>query len=310
MFGSHLSIAGGLHNAALAAETLGMDTVQVFTRNQQQWKCKPLEDAAVADWRAHCDRLNFAHTVSHDSYLINLASPDDRLWRMSIDLFIEELKRCILLHIPYLVTHPGAHMDCGEDAGLRRVAQALDIVHEQVPLPPNGRKKGTGAFSNPARAGTKKGTGAFFDPAVVICLEITAGQGTCLGHRLEHLATIIERCKSPQRLAVCLDTAHLFAAGYNFRGRKYASFMKEVDRTVGLDRVKVLHLNDSKKELGSRVDRHEHIGRGHIGLDGFKPLVRDKRWRDTPKILETAKGKSDDGREWDAVNLETLKALI
>ncbi|HEY7119854.1 MAG TPA: deoxyribonuclease IV [Tepidisphaeraceae bacterium] len=290
MFGSHLSIAGGLHNAALAAETLGMDTVQVFTKNQQQWKCKPLEDAAIADWRAHCDRLNFAHTVSHDSYLINLASPDDRLWRMSIDLFIEELKRCILLHIPYLVTHPGAHMDCGEEAGLKRVAEALDIVHEQVPLTRRRGQNGVAA-------------------AVVTCLEITAGQGTCLGHRLEHLATIIEHCKAPQRLAVCLDTAHLFAAGYDFRGRKYAAFMREVDHTVGLDRVKVFHLNDSKKELGSRVDRHEHIGRGQIGLDGFKPLVRDKRWRHTPKILETAKGKSDDGREWDAVNLETLKSL-
>jgi deoxyribonuclease-4 len=144
----------------------------------------------------------------------------------------------------------------------------------------------------------------------VTCLEITAGQGTCLGHRLEHLATIIDLVKAPERLAVCLDTAHLFAAGYDFRGRKYPAFMKEVDRTVGSDRVKVLHLNDSKKELGSRVDRHEHIGRGHIGVEGFTPFIRDKRWRDTPKILETAKGKADDGREWDAINLEVLKGLM
>lgn len=286
MFGSHLSIAGGLHNAATAAEALGMDTVQVFTKNQQQWKCKPLDPATIADWRAHCTRLNFEHTVSHDSYLINLASPDEALWNKSIDLFVEELARCVLLGIPYLVTHPGAHMECGEDAGLKRVAQALDIVHQRVPL---SRKR---------------------SERVVTCLEITAGQGTCLGHRLEHLATIIELAKAPDRLAVCLDTAHLFAAGYDFRGRKYAKFMKELDQTVGVDRVKVLHLNDSKKELGSRVDRHEHIGKGHIGLEGFTPWMRDKRWRVTPKILETAKGKADDGREWDAINLETLKGLM
>jgi deoxyribonuclease-4 len=275
-----------MHNALLKAEELGMDCLQCFTKNQQQWRCKPLEQSAVGEWRSHCERQKFEHTVSHDSYLINLASPDERLWGMSIDLFVEELTRCVLLGIPYLVTHPGAHMDCGEEAGLKRVAAALDVVHERVP---RSRKKGE---------------------QVVTCLEITAGQGTCLGHRLEHLATIIDLVKAPQRLAVCLDTAHLFTAGYDFRGRKYAPFMKEVDRTVGLDRVKVLHLNDSKKELGSRVDRHEHIGRGHIGVEGFTPFMRDKRWRDTPKILETAKGKADDGREWDAINLEVLKGLM
>jgi deoxyribonuclease-4 len=285
MFGSHLSIAGGMHNALLEAEKLGMETAQVFTKNQQQWRCKPLEQSAVGEWRSHCGRLKFEQTVSHDSYLINLASPDERLWGMSIDLFVEELTRCVVLGIPYLVTHPGAHMDCGEEAGLKRVAAALDVVHERVP---KSRKKGE---------------------QVVTCLEITAGQGTCLGHRLEHLATIIDLVKASERLAVCLDTAHLFAAGYDFRGRKYASFMKEVDRTVGADRVKVLHLNDSKKELGSRVDRHEHIGRGHIGVEGFTPFMRDKRWKVTPKILETAKGKAEDGREWDAVNLEVLKGL-
>jgi deoxyribonuclease-4 len=213
MFGSHLSIAGGMHNALLEAEKLGMETAQVFTKNQQQWKCKPLEDGVVTEWRSHCTRLAFEQTVSHDSYLINLASPDERLWGMSIDLFVEELMRCMLLGIPYLVTHPGAHMNCGEEAGLKRVAQALDIVHDRVPLT---RKRGE---------------------RVVTCLEITAGQGSCLGHRLEHLATIIDLVKAPERLAVCLDTAHLFAAGYDFRGREYAKFMKEVDQTVGSDRV-------------------------------------------------------------------------
>lgn len=281
MFGSHLSISGGMHNALLQAEKLGMDCVQVFTKNQQQWKCSPLADEAIANWRTHCDRLAFEHTVSHDSYLINLASPDEALRRKSIELFVEELSRCVALRIPYLVTHPGAHMGEGEDAGLRRVAESLDEVHAVVPA-----------------------------DGVITCLEITAGQGSSLGYRLEHLASIIEQVKEPKRLGVCLDTAHLFAAGYDFRGRKYAGFMREVQRTVGVKRVTVLHLNDSKKELGSRVDRHDHIGRGKIGLEGFKPIVRDKQFKQVPKILETPKEKDEQGREWDAVNLEMLKSLM
>lgn len=281
MFGSHLSIAGGMHKALLSAETLGFATVQVFTKNQAQWAAPPLLDEAVSNWATHRDRLKFAQTVSHDSYLINLASQDDALWNKSIDAFAEELRRCVVLGIPYLVTHPGAHLGAGEDVGLARVAAALDIVHNRIEA-----------------------------AGVTTCLEITAGQGTSLGYKLEHLATIIEKVNAPERLAVCLDTAHLFAAGYDFRGRKYSGFMKQLDGTVGIDRVKVWHLNDSKKDLGSRVDRHEHIGLGKIGLDGFKPIVRDKAFRNTPKILETAKEKNDQGREWDAVNLEALQNLM
>src|SRR4051812_4455329 len=262
MFGSHLSISGGLYEALLSAEKLGFDTVQIFTKNQQQWKCHPLGEAAVTPWRTNCDRLKFQKTVSHDSYLINLASPAEDLRRKSIDLFIEELRRCVTLRIPYLVTHPGAHMGEGEEAGLKRVAQALDEVHAVVPA--NG---------------------------VVTCLEITAGQGSSLGWKLEHLAEVIEQVKHPKRLGVCLDTAHLFAAGYDFRGRKYAKFRKLIESTIGIDRVKVLHLNDSKKDLGSRVDRHDHIGRGKIGLDGFRPIVRDAAFAKIPKILETPKEK-------------------
>jgi deoxyribonuclease IV len=303
MFGSHLSIAGGLHNAALAAEKYGMDTVQIFTKNQQQWRVKPLEDGPIGEWRAHTTRLNFQQTVSHNSYLINLASPDDRLWQMSIDLFGEELKRCIQLNIPYLITHPGAHMDRGEAAGLKRVAKALDIIHTRVPA--THRRFSASPFRDSTELVEVR-----FDSSPITCLEITAGQGSCLGHRLEHLATILELVKSPQRLGVCLDTAHLFAAGYDFRGRRYAKFVKEIELTIGVERVLVWHLNDSKKELGSRVDRHDHIGHGKIGLDGFRPIVRDKRWRNIPKILETPKEKAPDGREWDAVNLETLRGLM
>jgi deoxyribonuclease-4 len=172
-------------------------------------------------------------------------------------------------------------MGAGEAAGLGKIMEALDIVHDVV---------------------TADG--------VITCLEIKAGQGSSLGYKLEHLAEIIEHVKQPERLGVCLDTAHLFAAGYDIRGRKYDAFRKELSRTVGLKRVKVIHMNDSKKELGSRVDRHDHIGRGKIGLDGFKPFVRDHAWSKVPKILETPKDKDERGRDWDAVNLETLRSLM
>jgi deoxyribonuclease-4 len=281
MFGAHLSIAGGLHQALLKAEMLQYDCVQIFTKSQKIWKCRPLEEGEVGAWREHCGRLGFEQTVSHDSYLINLASPDDVLWEKSVALFVEELSRCGRLGIPYLVTHPGAHMGAGEEAGLTRVAAALDVVHQVVPV-----------------------------GSAVTCLEITAGQGTSLGYRLEHLAEVIERVKQPERVAVCLDTAHLFAAGYDFRGRKYAKFVKELEGTVGVERVKVWHLNDSKKDLGSRVDRHEHIGRGKIGVEGFRPIVRDRRWRKVPKVIETEKGKDEAGREWDEVNVEVLRGLM
>lgn len=279
MFGSHLSIAGGLHKALLEAERLGFSTTQIFTKNQQQWRSKPLEAGEIGQWKGHCERLGFAKTVSHDSYLINLGSPEEELWGKSVELFVEELARCTQLGIPYLVAHPGAHMGEGEEKGLARIAAGIDLAQE--------------------RAGE----------GVVTCLEITAGQGSSLGYRLEHLAEIIGKVKRPERMGVCLDTAHLFAAGYDFRGAKYDAFMKEVERVVGVERVKVLHLNDSKKPLGSRVDRHEHIGKGTIGLEGFRPIVRDERWKDVPKILETPKGKDEEGREWDEVNVGVLREL-
>ncbi|HET6248516.1 MAG TPA: deoxyribonuclease IV [Tepidisphaeraceae bacterium] len=282
MFGSHLSISGGMHNALLDAEKLGMECVQVFTKNQQQWKCSPLAAEVIAEWSSHRQRLNFHKTVSHDSYLINLASPDAALREKSIALFVEEIRRCSLLGIPYLVTHPGAHVGEGEEAGLKRVAEALDMVHEQIAA-----------------------------DGVTTCLEITAGQGSSLGYKLEHLASIMDQVKCPERLGVCLDTAHLFAAGYDFRGRRYAKFRKQIAATVGIESIKVLHLNDSKKELGSRVDRHDHIGRGKIGLEGFRPIVRDKAFAGIPKILETPKEKDpESGRDWDAINLEVLRSLL
>jgi deoxyribonuclease-4 len=284
MLGAHLSIAGGIHNALLKAEALGCATVQVFTKNQKQWKCSPLEHGEICEWETHCNRLKFKHTVSHDSYLINLASPDEVMWRKSVELFIEEVTRCAQLGIPYLVAHPGAHMGQGEEAGITRIVAALNVVLDATASVPRAKN-------------------------VTVCLEATAGQGSSIGHRLEHLAEIIDRVKSPKRLGACLDTAHLFAAGYDFRGRKFAKFRKELDKTLGVSRVKVLHLNDSKKDLGSRVDRHEHIGRGLIGVEGFKPWLRDSAFREVPKVIETEKGVDESGRDWDEVNLEVLRGL-
>lgn len=280
MFGSHLSIAGGMYNALLKAEELTFDTVQVFTKNQQQWRAKPLEKEVIDRWFEEKNRLKMPSIVSHASYLINLASPDDALWKKSIDLFAEEIRRCAILEIPFLVIHPGAHMGQGEPAGLKRIAAGLDASYAQV----DGR-------------------------SVTTCLEITAGQGSALGYKLEHLAEISQLAKCSAQLGVCLDTAHLFAAGYDFRGPKYDPFMKQVDTIIGLDHVHVLHVNDSKKPLASRVDRHDHIGHGTIGLEGFRPLVRDGRWKQVPKILETPKLKHPSGREWDSVNLEVLRSL-
>ena len=285
MYGSHLSIAGGMHLAADRARELGMESVQIFTKNQQQWKSKPLGDVECDAWKAAHKKHGFTKTVAHDSYLINLASPDEVLWRKSVELFAEEVNRAEQLGISYLVSHPGAHMGTRDDPaseakGIERIATAVDAV---LGLFPKGQ--------------------------TIVCLESTAGQGSSLGHKLEHLSAIIKQSKHKRRIGVCLDTAHLFAAGYDFRGKKYASLLKAIDATIGVDRVKVWHLNDSKKELGSRVDRHEHIGHGTIGIDGFRPIVRDKRWREVPKILETAKDEHESGRPWDAVNLEVLRAL-
>lgn len=269
-----------MSNALLEAEKLGMATVQVFTKNQQQWKARPLSEADIALWREHSERLKFERTVCHDSYLINVGSPDQTMWRKSLDALIEEHERCAQLGIPYLVMHPGAHVGSGEDSAIQRIAQALNQVHDRAGKVP------------------------------LTCLEITAGQGTNIGYRLEHLAAIIDKLKRPERAGICLDTAHLFAAGYDIRGKGYAALLKQISQTVGMDLIKVWHLNDSKKELGSRVDRHDHIGEGRIGLDGFRDLVNDEAWKAVPKILETPKEKAPDGRDWDLINLQRLKDLM
>lgn len=289
MFGSHLSVAGGMHHALLEARELGMDCVQVFTKNQRQWSVPPLQQEQVDLWRQHRKSTGVDSVVSHDSYLINLASPDPAARSKSIALFREELTRCEALDIPLLVTHPGAHMGDralavaeSEEAGLRRVAEALNQLHAELP-------------------GLK----------VVTCLEITAGQGTSLGYRIEHLRRIIDLCAEPDRLGVCLDTAHLLAAGYDLTtGAGCKAVLAETADLLGLDRVRVMHLNDSKTPRGSRVDRHAHIGHGHVSLDSFEVIVNHPKLKRLPLILETAKEDAPDGRPWDAINLATLRGLI
>ena len=278
-FGAHMSIAGGLHKAFGHGERAGCNTIQIFSKNQQQWRARPLAEQDIAQFKAEQQRTGFGPIVVHDSYLINLASPNDELWEKSIAAFADELERCAALGIPYLVTHPGAHTGSGEQAGLRREAEALNRLFEQ----------GVGGD-------------------VVVLLETTAGQGSCLGHRFEHLAQLIELSRRPERLGVCVDTCHMLAAGYDIRtAESCAATLEEFDRVVGIERIKAFHLNDSQKDLGSRVDRHAHIGEGCIGLEGFRAIVNDPRFADMPMILETPKG--DDLAE-DIENLAKLRGLI
>ena len=274
-----MSVSGGLHRAFGHGERAGCDTIQIFSKNQQQWRARPLAADEIARFRAEQQRSGLGPLVVHDSYLINLASPNDELWEKSVAAFADELERCQALGIPYLVTHPGAHTGAGEAAGLEREAQALNRLLDA----------GVGGD-------------------VVILLETTAGQGTTLGSSFEHLAELIERAGGHPRVCVCADTCHLLAAGYDIRtAEACAATFAEFDRLVGLDRLKLFHLNDSQKDLGSRVDRHAQIGAGCVGLEGFRAIVNDPRFAGLPMILETPKG--DDLAE-DIANLALLRSLL
>jgi deoxyribonuclease-4 len=280
-FGAHVSIAGGVLRALERAQAHRMDTLQFFTASPQCWPVPadntPGESAA---FRKALRRAGLKCPTAHDSYLINLATPDPALWRKSVEAFVEEVRRAEALGLTYLVTHPGAHVGAGEEAGLANVARALDEVHDRCP-------------------GVR----------VRVLLELTAGQGSSLGHRFEHLAAIISQVRHPRRLGVCFDTCHVFAAGYSLAPpADYQATFREFDRVIGLKRLKLFHLNDSKKPRGSRVDRHEHIGQGCLGPEPFRALVNDPRIQQTPMILETPKHDAA-GNEMDPVNLATLRGL-
>ncbi len=281
LFGAHLSIAGGQHKALLQAESLGCQTVQLFTKNANQWQGKPLDDEEVARFKKEARRLRLKYLTAHDSYLINLASPDPALYQKSLDAFVEEMQRAERLGLAYLVMHPGAAVTDTPEAGLARVAAALDSAHARC-------------------AGFR----------VRVLLETTAGQGTTLGHRFEQLAAILQTVQQPRRLGVCLDTCHVFAAGYGLATRaEYDATFAEFDRVVGLDRLRLFHVNDSVKERGSRVDRHAGLGQGKIGLDTFRWLVTDERFADRPMILETPK-EDGDVKDMDSVNLALLRGFV
>jgi deoxyribonuclease-4 len=279
--GAHMSISGGLHKALLQGKQLACDTIQIFTKSNMQWKARDLTQNEINLFKETLDETGIGPVVGHDTYLINLASPDKETYKKSVDSFIVEMLRSEAVGLPYLVMHPGAHMDKGEEWGLKRIASSLNTVFKAT-----------------------KGT------QVTVLLETTAGQGTNLGYAFEHLAQIMDMADAPERLAVCYDTCHTFAAGYDIRTKKaYNATLKEFDRIIGLDKLKVFHINDAKKELGSRVDRHEHIGKGLIGLDAFRFILTDPRFKDTPKILETPKGEAK-GHTWDEINLKTLRKLM
>ena len=280
LLGAHMSIAGGYWKAAAAAGELGMDTVQIFTKNNNQWAAKPLTGEDTDRFKEAVAEHGLRKNCSHASYLINLASPDDALHAKSADALTVEVERAEAFGLDGVVLHPGAFMKSCEEDGLARVAEGLDAVHKRT-------------------AGVR----------TQVWLEATAGQGTCLGHRFEHLGAIIDAVVDSDRLGVCVDTCHVFAAGYPLTGRKeYLATIRALDKAVGLGRVKAWHLNDSKKPLGSRVDRHDHIGEGEMGLDPFRHVLGDKRFRSLPMYLETKK-EDRDGEPMDAVNLRTLRGL-
>jgi deoxyribonuclease IV len=278
-FGTHASASGGVDKALQRALDVGATSCQIFSKNERQWKAKPLDGEVVERFHEERERTGIRQMAVHDSYLINLASPKDDILEKSMAAFRDELERCDILNIAYLVTHPGAHTGSGLEAGIRTFADSLNRLHDAMP-----------------------------ENRAITCLETTAGQGTTLGRSFEEIAAIIDLVEAKHRVGVCLDTCHIFAAGYDIRTVDgVRAVLDEFDRVVGIERLKVLHLNDSKNPLGSNKDRHEHIGDGMIGLEGFRGIVNDPRLAGLPAILETEK---DPDGEHDRRNLTLLRDLV
>ncbi|MBA2431104.1 MAG: deoxyribonuclease IV [Chthoniobacterales bacterium] len=279
LLGAHMSIGGGVHRAIERSCSIECTAMQIFVKNNMQWFAKPLEQAEITAFLQHAQRKQLSAAFAHANYLINLAATNPQFHTNSLRALTEELIRADQLELPFLVLHPGAHLGAGEDAGLEKIIASIDAVHACLPKKTKAR----------------------------LALETTAGQGSCLGCTFEQLATIIENVQEPERLRVCLDTAHVFAAGYDISTEAGTKKMfAEFDRKVGLERLVALHLNDSKTARGSRVDRHEHIGKGKIGPAAFRFIMRDRRFRKIPKVLETPKGKE---LIEDVENMRTLREL-
>lgn len=274
-----MSVAGGVDLAIGRAVVFGMDSCQIFTKNANQWAAKPLDPKVIERWLEQQQTAGVTNFVAHDSYLINVGTAADELWDKSRAALQVELDRCDQLNVPYLVSHPGAHVGSGVDAGIARVAEALNRIFDDTP---NGKS--------------------------MLLLETTAGQGTTLGRTFEEIAGIMDKVENKARVGVCLDTCHVFVAGYDLRDREsYEKTISDFDSIIGLDNLKVIHLNDAKKGLGSHVDRHTHIGEGELGLEPFRFLMNDPRLDGRPGVLETPKG--DDEQE-DGRNIATLKGLV
>src|SRR5213078_2870132 len=270
-----MSISGGVHMAIERGCSISCTAIQMFVKNNMQWFARPLTRDEIRAFLEHRDRGNLLSIFAHANYLINLAAINPQFHANSIRALSQELTRGDQLELPFLVLHPGAHLGAGEEGGLKKIVASIDAVFRKVPK-----------------------------VNIRIALETTAGQGSCLGNKFEHLAYIISRVREPERLCVCLDTAHVFASGYDIGTEaSVRKTFREFGRVVGLDRLVGIHLNDSKTACGSRVDRHEHIGRGRIGLPAFRFIMGERRFRKIPKVLETPKG--NDLRE-DVINLKTL----
>ena len=279
LLGAHMSIAGGVGNALLDGKKVNCDAIQIFTKSSRQWAAKPYTKEEIEQFKVNRKDTGISTVIAHDSYLLNLGSPDTALRNRSVAAFIDELERCETLGVSNLVAHPGAHIGTGEAEGIKTIAKSLDEVHTACP----GYR-------------------------VKITLEITAGQGSNLGYRFEQIRSIIDATKQSERLRVCFDTEHAFAAGYDIRTKDgYERTFTQFDEAIGIKLLAAFHLNDSKKEFNSRVDRHEHIGKGFIGVEAFRLLMNDKRFWGLPMCLETPKGP--DLKE-DRENLTLLRSLI
>ena len=278
LLGAHMSIRGGVSMAIECALSIRCTAMQIFVKNNMQWFARPLTREEIRAFLDHVQRGELLSVFGHANYLINLAATNPQFHVNSIRALREELIRADQLQLPFLVLHPGAHFGAGEQAGVEKIIDSIDEAFRRIP-----------------KVKTK------------IALETTAGQGSGIGHRFEHLAHIIQNVREPERLCVCLDTAHVFAAGYDISSEAaIRKTFREFDRVIGRDRLVAIHLNDSKAVCSSRVDRHEHIGKGRIGLDAFRFIMRSRRFSKIPKVLETPKGK--DLCE-DVENLKTLRAL-
>lgn len=279
--GSHVSIAGGVDNAPMRGAEVGCEVIQIFVKSNRQWNAKPLKDDEIARFNENRKKTGIETVHAHNCYLINTGSADRELREKSERCFALELERCEALGVPWLISHPGSHTGSGEENGLRLIVESIKKLLKSA----KGMKVG-------------------------ILVETTAGQGTNLGYHFEHLAQILNEVGEPERMGACFDTCHTFAAGYDIRTRSgCGEVFEEFDDVIGLDRLKAFHFNDTPGKLGEKKDRHAHIGEGSLGAEPFRFILKDKRFREIPKFLETPKGKTNDGRDCDEMNLARLREL-